>query len=71
MTVFFWILLSGILVSAIARFGSVTLLLVAFSTCPDLVPEVSKHAESGSTFLSFSEFATGLALLPGIKLMLG
>jgi len=37
----------------------------------DLVPEVNKHAESSSNFISFAAFAAGLALLFGVKLMLG
>jgi zinc and cadmium transporter len=37
----------------------------------DLVPEVNKHAESRGNLVSFGAFITGLALLLGIKLILG
>jgi len=98
-------LFSGILMSAIAPVGSVTLMLkeqtlrrillgglvtyffsftydlswlIPFAAgnflyigASDLVPEVNKHAESSSNFISFAAFAAGLALLFGVKLMLG
>lgn len=38
---------------------------------PDLVPEVNRHAESSSNFISFAALTSGLVLLLGVKLLLG
>lgn len=45
-------------------------LWILFSGTSDLVPEVNRHAEFSSNFISFITFTAGLALLFGARLII-